>query len=287
MYVQPFEGSLGANSLSSLPGNAQEGGTLFQGPNPPAAADNISRFVPPWLNEGSAAAPYGELPYSGAGLQGLFGPLMGMLTQLMQMLQSLMGYSGVTSPYGGGTSPYGGGNGGCAPHGAERFFQNATGSSEGDPHLSFNGSRWNSMSSQPDLLNSDSFAGGYQISTQVTQPNGRGVTWNHSATVSLNNGATKVSLNNDGDATIASYGQSVNVVPGQTIDLGDGESVTCNRDGSLRITAENAEGGRLTTTLTAKGPGVDVDVTAHDVDLAGALVNGSEPNLNGSKPNLE
>jgi hypothetical protein len=271
MYVQPFEGSLGANSLSSLPGNAQEGGTLFQGPNVPAAADNISRFVPPWLNEGSAAAPYGEAPYNSAGLQGLFGPLMGMLTQLMQMLQSLMGYSGETSAYGGG-------NGGCAPPGAERFFQNATGSSEGDPHLSFNGSRWNSMSSQPDLLNSNSFGGGYEISTKVTQPNGRGVTWNHSATVSLNNGATKVSLNNDGEPTITSYGQSVNIVPGQTVSLGDGESVTCNRDGSLRVPAQNADGGRLTTTLTAKGEGVDVDVTAHDVDLAGALVNVNGPN---------
>lgn len=270
MYVQPFEGSLGANSLSSLPGNAEEGGTLFQGPNPPAATDNISRFVPPWLNEGSAGAPYGELPYDSAGLQGLFGPLMGMLTQLMQMLQSLMGYSGATSPYGGG-------NGGCAPHGPERFFQNATGSSEGDPHLTFNGSRWDSTSSQPDLLNSNSFAGGYQISTQLTQPNGHGVTWNHSATVSLNNGSTKVSLNNDGDASISSYGQSINVAPGQTLNLGDGASVTCDRGGSLRITAQNADGGRLTTTLIAKGEGVDVEVTAHDVDLAGALVNGSKP----------
>ncbi len=270
MYVQPLEGSLAANSLSSLAGNAQEGGALFAGANPPAAGDNISRFVPPWLGEGAAAAPYGESPYNSAGLQGLFGPLMGMLTQLMQMLQSLMGCAGGTSPYGG--------NGSCAPYGGERFFQNATGSSEGDPHLSFNGSRWNSMASQPDLLNSNSFAGGYQISTQVTQPNGRGVTWNQSATVALNNGATKVSLNSDGDATITSYGRSVNVARGQTVNLGDGESVTCNRDGSLSVTAQNGEGGRLMTTLSAKGKGVDVDVTAHDVDLGGALVNGIGPN---------
>jgi hypothetical protein len=275
MYVQPLEGSLAPNSLSSLAGNAQEGAPLFAGANPTAAGDNISRFVPPWLGEGAAAAPYGELPDNGAGLQGLLGPLMGMLTQLMQMLQSLMGYGG-TSPYGGGTSPYGG-NGSCAPYGGERFFQNATGASEGDPHLSFNGSRWNSMVSQPDLLNSNSFAGGYQISTQVTQPNGRGVTRNQSATVALNNGATKVSLNNDGDATITSFGRSVNVARGQTLNLGDGESVTYNRDGSLSVSAQNGEGGRLTTTLTANGKGVDVDVTAHDVDLGGALVNGNGP----------
>ncbi|MGB8625173.1 MAG: hypothetical protein WCD03_03340, partial [Candidatus Cybelea sp.] len=112
----------------------------------------------------------------------------------------------------------------------------------------------------------------------VTQPNGRGVTWNHSATISLNDGATKVSLSNDGEATITSYGQSVNVAPGQTANLGDGESVTCNRDGSLSVTAQNGEGGRLTTTLAAKDEGVDVNVTAHDVDLGGALVSGNGPN---------
>jgi hypothetical protein len=72
-------------------------------------------------------------------MQGLFGPLMGMLSQLMQMLQSLMGYGGSTSPFGsnGGCPPNG--NGSCAPYGNEQFFQNATGGSQGDPHLSFNG----------------------------------------------------------------------------------------------------------------------------------------------------
>jgi hypothetical protein len=33
--------------------------------------------------------------------------------------------------------PYSGPN--CPPSGNERYFQNASGSSEGDPHLSFNG----------------------------------------------------------------------------------------------------------------------------------------------------
>jgi hypothetical protein len=128
MYVQPLEGSLGANPLSSLGGNATEGGLPFTGA--PTAGDNISRFVPPWLNDGSAA-PYGEASSDNSSLQGLFGPLMGMLSQLMQMLQSLMGYGGCSSPYGQ--------NGGCGGGGRERFFQNADGSSEGDPHLSFNG----------------------------------------------------------------------------------------------------------------------------------------------------
>ncbi len=267
MYVQPLEGSLGSNSLSSLAGNAQEG-PLFEGASAQAAGDNISRFVPPWLNDGAATSPYGEASYNDSSLQGLFGPLMGMLQQLMTMLQSMMGYGGCPSPYGG--------NGSCAPRNGEHFFQNATGSSDGDPHLSFNGAKWNNMASQPDLLNSRSFSGGYRVSTQVAVPNGKGVTWNQSATVSLNNGATTVTMNNNGEPSITSYGQSLSIARGQTLELGDGESVKCEQDGALRITAQNARGGQISTTLSARGHGVDVDVTAHDVDLGGTLVNGGE-----------
>jgi hypothetical protein len=132
------------------------------------------------------------------------------------------------------------------------------------------------MQSQPDLLNSDSFAGGYKISTQSTPPNGKGVTWNQSATVSLNDGATRISMNNDGQATITNYGQSIQISRGQTLQLGDGESVTCEENGSLRVCAQNGTGGRIDTTLTAQDHGVNVDVSAHDVDLGGALVNGYE-----------
>jgi hypothetical protein len=260
VYVQPLEGQLGPNSLSSLAGNAEEG-PLFEGSAAPAAGDNISRFVPPWLNDGAAASPYGEASYGNPSMQGLFGSLMGMLQQLMTMMQSMMGYGGCSSPYGG--------NG-------EHFFQNATGSSDGDPHLSFNGAKWNNMASQPDLLNSRSFSGGYRVSTQVTQPNGKGVTWNQSATVSLNNGATTITMNDKGDPSITSYGQSLSITRGQTLDLGDGESVKCEQDGALRVTAQNARGGRISTTLSAHGKGVDVDVTAHDADLGGTLVNGGE-----------
>jgi hypothetical protein len=277
MYVQPFEGSLGPNSLSSLAGNAEEG-PLFGGAAAPAAGDNISRFVPPWLNDGAATPPYGEASYNDSSLQGLFGPLMGMLQQLMTVLQSMMGYGGCPSPYGGNGScgsPYPS-NGSCATRNGEHFFQNATGSSDGDPHLSFNGAKWNNMASQPDLLNSRSFSGGYRVSTQVTAPNGKGVTWNQSATVSLNNGATTVTMNNNGEPSITSYGQSLSIARGQTLELGDGESVKCEQDGALRVTAQNARGGQISTTLSARGHGVDVDVTAHDVDLGGTLVNGSE-----------
>jgi hypothetical protein len=136
------------------------------------------------------------------------------------------------------------------------------------------GAKWTNMASQRDLLNSNSIPGGFQISTQTTPPNGKGVTWNQSATIALNNGATTVSLNNQGQPTIDSYGRSISIARGQTVQLGNGESVTCEQNGSLRVCATNDMGGRIDTTLTAEGRGVNVDVAAHNVDLGGALVNG-------------
>jgi hypothetical protein len=274
MFVQPLDGPLGQNSLPAMMGNAQGEGALLQGGAAPAAGDNISRFVPPWSNDGSSAEQYSG-NYGGDGsVQGMFAPLMGVLQQLMQMLQSLMGY--------GCNTPYGSGN--CPGSGNERYFQNANGSSEGDPHLSFNGQKWNSMASQPDLLNSDSIPGGFQISTQATPPNSKGVTSNQSATISLNNGATTIEMNNQGQPSITSNGQQISIGRGQTVQLGAGESVTYEQNGSLRVCAQNGQGGRIDTTLTPHGDGVNVDVTAHDVDLGGALVNGFERHGDPDRP---
>jgi hypothetical protein len=245
MYVQPLEGSLSANSTSSLAGTLDGEGVsgegILSGSAPTAAGDNISRFLPPSGLDGSPAT-----------MQGMFGSLMGVLTQMMQMLQSMMGY--------------GGGN--------ERFFANATASSKGDPHLSFDGSRWSSMASQPNLLSSNSIPGGFQISTQATPPNTQGVTWNQSATIALNNGATTIGLNNSGQPSISNDGQPVSIAAGQTLQLGNGETVSYNQNGSLCVTVQNGAGGTITTTLAAQGRGVNVDVTAHEVDLGGALVDG-------------
>lgn len=264
MYVQPLDGSLTPN-LGAPAGGAESEGTTFGGAPAPAAGDAISRFAPPWSNENAAAMPFGD-GYGGFGsLQGMFGPLMGILQQLMQMMQSLMGY---------GCGSINGNGGNCQPYGNERYFQNANGSSDGDPHLSFNGDRWNNMQSQPDLLNSNSIPGGFRISTQVTPPNGKGVTWNQSATVSLNGGATQISMNDNGQASITSFGRQISIERGQTLQLGDGESVTYEQNGSLRVDAQNGSGGRIETTLGPQGKGVNVDVTAHDVDLGGALVEG-------------
>jgi hypothetical protein len=60
------------------------------------------------------------------------------------------------------------------------------------------------------------------------------------------------------------------------VQLGNGASVCCNQNGSLTVDACNGQGGRIDTTLTAKGQGVNVDVTAHNVDLGGALVRGQQ-----------
>ncbi|MBV9719779.1 MAG: hypothetical protein JOZ77_10690 [Candidatus Eremiobacteraeota bacterium] len=280
MYVQPLESAINSNPLGSPALNTQAEGT-FQG-SAPATGDNISRFVPPWMSSESSTMPqFGGGNGGWGSTQSALGPLMSILQQLMQMLQSLMGY-GCNPPYGSGNCPPNGptpcpANGsGCPPYGNERFFQNANGSSEGDPHLSFNGAKWNNMTSQPDLLNSNSFAGGFRISTQVTPPNSNGVTWNQKATVTLNNGATTVSMNNNGDATIDSYGDSIPIAKGQTLQLGNGEAVTYEQNGSLLVSAQNGNGGRIESTLTPEGKGVNVEVTAHDVDLGGTLVNGYE-----------
>ena len=246
MYVQPFEGPLSSGTLSPLNGALSEdasplGGSPLGGA-PPMPSDTIARCAAPWLSDAATPSPYG-----------MFGPLMGMLSQLMQMLQSLMGSQS------------------C---GNERYFANANGSSAGDPHLAFNGNRWTSMASQPDLLNSRSFPGGYRISTQTTAPNEKGVTWNRSATVALNGGATTITLNANGEPAITSDGRTLSIAPGQTLQLGDGESVVANASGSLCVTARNQYGGSIATTLTARGNGVDVDVTAHDAELGGALTEG-------------
>ena len=251
MSIQPLEGPLGP-TLSPFTGIAGGGTFSPSTAQGNASGDAISRMVPPWLS-GTLSNP---------AQTAMFGPLPGLLQQLIQMLQSLMG---------GSCAPYGQGQ--C---GNQQFFENANGASEGDPHLSFNGTKWNSMVSHPNLLDSNSIPGGFRISTQVTSPNERGVTRNQTATISLDDGQTKISMNNDGQASIDENGRNVSISAGQTVRLGNGSTVTENQNGSLTVDACNGYGGRIETTLTAQGRGVNVDVTAHDVDLGGALVRGPQ-----------
>jgi hypothetical protein len=193
----------------------------------------------------------------------------GILSQLLSIVQQLLSMLGMGNML--GSLP-----------GGEQRFQTAAASSLGDPHLAFSGTaasgsnrqtHFDSMSAHGDLLDSDSFAGGYQIATSVTQPGANGVTYNQQAMVSTNFGNTQISLDRSGNATVSQNGQTTSIAGGQTVLLGGGESVTRNADGSLVITDENGMGGSITTTLSENGHGVDVTAQANNVDLGGDLVN--------------
>jgi hypothetical protein len=167
----------------------------------------------------------------------------------------------------------------------ENYFTSASASSTGDPHDAFNGTsasganvndKWDSMQSHGDLLNSNSFFGGYQVSTTTTAPNAQGITYNSSATVTTNGGNTSVTMNQGGSYTVTENGQNVTLTQGQATQIGRGESVTLNADNSLTITDTNHQGGTLTTTLSNNGNGIDVNASGSNVDLGGYLVNKTE-----------
>jgi hypothetical protein len=223
-----------------------------------------------------AADGYGPSPGNGygqstGGFGALFSQLLGSLSSLFANLGSMFGYSS-----GAGTP------GQPQPGPGQTFFTNAAANSVGDPHESFGGTtnagstldqKWNSMSSHPNLLDSNSFNGGYRVSTAVTAPNSQGITQNQSATVTTSGGATSVTLNQDGSYAVISNGQSLTLPTGQPQNLGNGETVTLNANKSLTIADQNANGGCITTTLASNGNGgVNVTNNANNVDLGGSLV---------------
>jgi hypothetical protein len=254
---QQFEGAL------SNEGNDFNGGQNYaSGPFGSGSFDSISRFLDQSGGMGGEESPFGSMsswlnPYSNPFTSGFmqFGSQLGSWAQ--------QAGSSISNWFNGSPN-----------YGSENYFGSATGGSNGDPHISFNGSTWNDMQSEPDLLHSDSIPGGYQLSTQTTQPNANGITYNQSATVTTHGGRTQISLSNNGNATITQDGVTQNLAPGQTVQLGN-QSVTCNQNGSLQITTQGENGGQITTTMTQNGQGVDVNVSANNVDLGGAMVNGS------------
>jgi hypothetical protein len=198
----------------------------------------------------------------------------GMMSQLAQMMQSLMG---MLQQFLGGQGAVSPGNGSGS---SQTMFANATISSTGDPHLAIDGTlgdgsnvsmKYDNMQSDPNLASSNSFYGGYRVSTQTTQPGSNGVTYNQCATVTTGFGQNQVSFDNNGNATILQNGAPVAIASGQTVNLGNGESVTDNGN-SLVVSDQAANGGSMTTTMTQNGSGVDVSVSAQNVSLGGDAV---------------
>lgn len=219
---------------------------------PSIAGDRIRQLMNPGFAESTGLL-------SGFGAWGVIQQLLAIIQQLFAML----GFGARQQP------------------GPQTYYQNATASSTGDPHLAFNGTNqsggndqthFDSMTSHTGLLDSDSFTGGYTISTVATQPNANGITYNQKASITTNFGQTEVTLEKDGDAYLAQNGRRYEIAKGSSVDLGNGESVARNNDGSLVVTDWAGQGGRITTTLSLNGSGVDVNGQANAVDLGGDLV---------------
>jgi hypothetical protein len=240
--------------------------------------DNVSRFQPPGAGPQFEQQALGTI---GAATQTALNPLGSFLNTLGSLLSQLAG------SLGGACSP----PQSCPPQTGplqpwqqpQQFFRNANGASIGDPHLSFDGTnaygassdaKWNSMVSHNNLLDSNSFAGGYRVSTQTGQPNPNGATLNQSAAVTTDGGATRVSLDADGTASVYANGTTTSIADGQQLNLGNGESVTRTDNGSLIVRDSDGRGGQITTTLSSNGKYVNVSADASNVDLGGYLVTG-------------
>jgi hypothetical protein len=242
--------------------------------------DDVSRFAPPNLGSviGSAASQALTPGVS------MFGPLLNGVGSLLSSLGNFFsGGSGSQST----PAPVQ-----STPQQGQQYFGNATASSTGDPHLAFNGTsatgsnsnaKWDSMASHQNLLDSNSFAGGYRVSTTATAPNSSGVTYNQSASVSTNGGRDSVTLGVNGSATISRNGHSSAIADGQSFSLGNGETVSRAQNGSLTIDDTNSNGGSISTTLSENGNGVDVNVQANNVDLGGDLAGGPNAQTTGTQ----
>lgn len=281
---------LGPNlDLSSLDAAAGSGRQTWPGDGgwraapPQASADGIAR---PWWTCGTAGANGGD-PSGGllggtlgslgtGGSLGASGALGGLLSGLVGVLQQLVGALANQNQGSSWQSPVRGG--------PQQLFQNVDVSSTGDPHIAEVGTRegpdgpqavdarWDSMTAHDDLVHSNQISGGYRVSTAVTAPDAGGVTFNQSATVHAGFDQDAVTLNRDGSFAIYSDGRAVQLGKGESATLSGGEQVTANQDGSLSVTAKNARGGSVATTLRSTGQGVDVTTHAHEIGLGGDAI---------------
>jgi hypothetical protein len=282
----PFAGALTPGpTLSEFEnGSAPPAGTSL------AAYGRSDDIAPsPWMAAPAAAsggiAGMFSDPSSAWSFTSVMNNFMSTLSNLLGSLGSSLGGSTGTSP----SAPSLPGVPSPAPQpgtsgSGETYYSSATAASIGDPHDAFVGTsasgnktddRWDNMSAHGDLLDSDSFSGGYRIATTVTQPRANGITFNGSATITTNGGATSVTYNADGSYSILSNGRSVSLQQGVATSLGNGESVTLGADGSLTVSDANGSGGSISTVLSRNGSGgVDIHATATDVDLGGYLAHG-------------
>jgi hypothetical protein len=257
------------------------GGDAFGADLPPAAGDAIARF--PIIGPGSGpfepvgiGDPDGGASSGSSGLSGFNGVMNGFMNLISNMLASLSSMFGNSASTAGGAAAPGQSS---IP---QTYFANATASSVGDPHDAFHGTTgqgnsvgqsWDNMSAHGDLLDSNSIAGGYRISTTDTAPQANGVTYNSSATIATDCGATSVTMNANGSYAVTEQGQNVTLTQGRAVPLDGGETVTLNANGSLTVADTNARGGSISTTLASDGSGgVDVRTSATAVDLGGYLV---------------
>jgi hypothetical protein len=251
-------------------GNGEQGLTAF-GTTP---SDGLAR---PWWTCGTGAIGNNS---GGNGAGGLLGGLWGgarsdgslgaMIGNIIAQLQRLVsGLAGETAAQGG----------------VQQQFSNLDVSSTGDPHLAAVGTRtgpgggtalnehYDSMTPHDDLVHTTGIDGGYRVSTTVTQPGANGVTANQSATVHANYGWDQVTMNRDGSFAISDDGEPVQLAAGSSVQLSGGETVARNQDGSLTVSAANAYGGTIATTLRANGGGVDVTTHAQNLAVGGDVVN--------------
>ena len=263
MFGSPFGSPLAQTPLDPLP---------FGNPPLPGGPNRMPDTTPPYAPPAADRGGYGYGWQNGFGGDGGFGGILGGFFNYISNLFAAI--SGWFANQWGSSNP-----GQPPPTSKERFFTSADASSWGDPHDTFNATgpggavsnHWDDMTAQTDLLNSDSFAGGFRISTTVTTPGANGATLNASATVTTDGGANSVTLDANGTVSVVESGRNVTLAPGQSISVG-GETVTDNGK-SVTLVDQNGRGGSLTTTLTSNGYG-GVDVTAHgsNVDLGGYLV---------------
>jgi len=258
--LPPFEGGFAQGNVAGPYGGGSDG------------------YRPSWW--GSAASS--PASWSGGGIS-----TGGMLAQIMAMLQQLAGSMG---GYGGNANAYappatyGPPNGGTQPGSAT--FQNATLSSTGDPHLALTGTlenangtttqvneHYDNMHAQRDLLSTNDFGDAFRVSTTTTTPNANGVTYNQTATATMDFGRDRVTMGPGGAVSVTNDGYAVALAAGQSVTLGGGEVVSENANGAVSIAEQNAAGESLTTTFTNNGNGVDVSASASGgVTLGGSLV---------------